>query len=65
MRVEGDQVTVKFFGDHNKSLVTLGNCTILTQKPPVNQKSKKGSYSTAMDEMATYVRKWAFTYIYV
>ncbi|XP_022697802.1 protein kinase C-binding protein 1-like [Varroa jacobsoni] len=58
MRVEGDQVTVKFFGDHNKSLVTLGNCTILTQKPPVNQKSKKGSYSTAMDEMATYVRKY-------
>ncbi|OQR78466.1 protein kinase C-binding protein 1-like [Tropilaelaps mercedesae] len=58
MRVDGDQATVKFFGDHNKSLVSLGNCTLLTLKPPVNQKSKKGSYSTAMDEIATYVRKY-------
>lgn len=57
MQVDGDQATVKFFGDHNKSIVSLSNCTLLTLKPPVNQKSKKGSYNAAMDEIESYVRK--------
>ena len=57
MNVDGDQAVVKFFGDHNKSLVMLSNCTLLTVKPPVTQKSKKGSYSSAMDEITAYIKK--------
>lgn len=56
--MDNDQAVVKFFGDYNRSLVTLSNCTLLTVKPPVTQKSKKGSYSTAMEEIACYIKKW-------